>query len=243
MENFIFSVNSALPVVIAVLVGIFARKINLIPAEAVPHIDSFVFRVTIPCLVFDNIANMDIYSEFSMKLMIYCVSISLASFIILWFISVRIFSDKAMAGSFAQGSVRSSIGLLAVAIVSNIYGRAGIAALMIAFAVPIYNVMSVLMLLSCGNNGGDQKGQLKKVFKNLATNPMILGVVIGLPFALLRIEIPSGIAKGISNIGNAAAPVGLIAMGAAFNFSDATSRLKPALAATSIKLLKDRCSE
>lgn len=229
--------NAALPIVIAVLIGTLLHHMGILKRDMLPALDSFAFNIGMPLLMFTNISSMDFYSEFDPGFMLYCFLISLASFSAVWIISLKLFSNRSMAGAFAQASVRGSISLLAVAITTHIYGSAGIASLMIAAAVPVYNIMSVFILTFCGSGEKANGYQIKKALKSIITNPLILGIAAGLPFALLRIEIPDFIDTPISNLAHCATPIGLMSMGASFNLSDATARLKPALAASAIKLL------
>ena len=58
-----------------------------------------------------------------------------------------------MVGAFTQASVRSSAAILGVAFVENICGDAGMAPLMIASAVPFFNVLSVVILVFSADMG------------------------------------------------------------------------------------------
>jgi len=237
VENFIFSINTALPILLMTLLGLGLKKCRILTESSIPVLDRFAFKVGLPALMFHNIANMDFYSEFSARFVLYCSGISLASFLIIWYISLKLFSDRSIAGAFAQGSVRGSVAVLGAAIVSSIYGSAGIAALMVAASVPIYNVMSVIILTFCGSSISDPHDRIRSALKGIITNPLILGILAALPFALFRIELPQGISRAISDVSATATPLSLIVIGASFSVADATARFKPALLATSIKLI------
>ena len=70
--------------------------------------------------------------------------------------------------------------------------------LMIVSAVPLYNIYSVIILTFCANNQdhSDKSATIKRAFKNILTNPIILGIAAGVPFSLLNIELPT---SGIKN--------------------------------------------
>ena len=78
---------------------------------------------------------------------------------------------------------------------------------------------------------------LKKTLKGIVTNPIILGIVIGLLWSLLGIPIPKILNKTVSSIGATATPLGLMAMGATFNFRQALGKKKPVFAAAFLKLV------
>ncbi|MGI6027854.1 MAG: AEC family transporter [Candidatus Heteroscillospira sp.] len=237
MDNFIFSVNTALPLLLMILAGMLLKRVGLLDTGMVSALDSFSFRIAMPLLLFYDISTMDFYSEFSLSFMLFCFIVSVVSFLVMWKVSLLVFPDRRAAGSFAQGSVRGSVAMLGVMIVTNIYGSAGIAALMVAASVPVYNVMSVLILTFCGSGRENSAGQLKAALKGILTNPFILGIAAGLPFALLRINLPTALASAAKSLGSTATPLALVVIGASFSYAEATARLKPALAATAIKLL------
>ena len=73
--------------------------------------------------------------------------------------------------------------------------------------------------------------------KGIATNPIILGIAAGLLWSALRIPLPSVLEKMVSDVGAAATPLGLMAMGASFDLKKAFGKAKPAVAASAMKLV------
>ncbi|HCC01082.1 MAG TPA: hypothetical protein DHW78_00320, partial [Ruminococcaceae bacterium] len=65
----------------------------------------------------------------------------------------------------------------------------------------------------------------------------IIGVISGIVWALLRIPQPVILKRSISTFSATATPLGLIALGASFDYHKAFSKLKPALVCTVLKLL------
>ena len=78
---------------------------------------------------------------------------------------------------------------------------------------------------------------LKKTLKGIVTNPIILGIAIGLVWSLIRIPQPKIFQTIVSNVARLATPLGLMSMGATFEFKKAAQEVKPALMAAFIKLL------
>lgn len=109
--------------------------------------------------------------------------------------------------------------------------------MMIIGSVPLYNIMAVVVLSFFGQEQKRiDKKLLLKTLKGIVTNPIIIGIVIGLLWSALRIPMPTILEKTASNVAAVATPMGLIAMGAAFNIKKAFGKIKPALIATFIKL-------
>ena len=108
--------------------------------------------------------------------------------------------------------------------------------LMIVSAVPLYNIYSVIILTFCANNQdhSDKAATIKRAFKNILTNPIILGIAAGVPFSLLNIELPPLVLKTVTNVAQTATPMALLAVGAGFEGRKAIKKLKPTMIATFI---------
>ena len=72
---------------------------------------------------------------------------------------------------------------------------------------------------------------------NIAKNPIIIGIVLGLIASFVRLPIPTIPARTLNYVAQTATPIALLAVGAGFDTKQAIARLKPALLATFIKLI------
>ena len=77
---------------------------------------------------------------------------------------------------------------------------------------------------------------MKSTLKGIVTNPIIIGIAVGLLWSLLCIPQPKVFQTIVSNIAGLATPLGLMSMGATFEFKKAIGDIKPALVAAFIKL-------
>ena len=76
-----------------------------------------------------------------------------------------------------------------------------------------------------------------KTLRGIITNPIIIGILAGLLWSVLGIPQPKIFAATIKNIAVLATPLGLMAMGSAFDLTKAKAEVAPALAASIIKLM------
>lgn len=237
MDNLIFSLNATAPVFFLMVLGYIFKKIGWIDDDFASKMNSFVFKVPLPVLVFKDLATVDFIEVWDTKFVLFCFIVTVLSILISTVISFA-WKDKTIQGEFVQVSYRSSAAILGVALIQNIYGDAGMAPLMIIGSVPLYNIMAVVVLtiLKPGQRGLS-KDVLKKAIKGIVTNPIIIGIVAGFLWSILKLHVPYVLEKTVSNIGGIATPMGLMAMGAAFDFEKAFGKLKPALTATGIKLV------
>lgn len=237
MENLIFSLNATVPVFLLMMLGLFLKKLGWIDEDFAAKMNKFVFIVPLPVLVFNDLAAVDISSVWDGRFVLFCAAVTVLSIAISAVISL-IWKDFSIKGEFIQASYRSSAALLGIAIIQNVYGTAQIAPLMIIGSVPIYNIMAVIILsfFGPGQNKLDKK-MLKSTVKGILKNPIILGIAAGILWSLLKIPMPVIMEKTVTSIAAMATPMGLMAMGAAFDIRKAFSKARPALLATFMKLV------
>ena len=237
MENLIFSLNATVPVFLMMILGIIFRRIGWIDEVFAAKMNQFVFRVSLPAVLFIDLAGVDFVEAWNPKFVLFCFAVTFLCILVSALLSLLL-KERALRGEFIQGAYRSSAALLGIALIQSIYGTSGMAPLMIIGSVPLYNIMAVVVLafFQPGQSGIDGT-VLKKTLKGIVTNPIILGIVIGLLWSLLGIPIPKILNKTVSSIGATATPLGLMAMGATFNFRQALGKKKSVFAAAFLKLV------
>ena len=237
MENLIFSLNATIPVFLLMVLGLALRKIGWIDEVFASKMNKFVFRVPLPVLLFQDLATVDFYEMWDGRFVLFCFAVTFLGIVIAGLLSLLL-KNRRIQGEFIQASYRSSAALLGIAFIQNIYGSAGIAPLMIIGSVPLYNIMAVAVLSFFSPERKKlDGGTVKKTLKGIVTNPIIIGILIGMIWSLLRLPLPEIAAKTVSSIGATATPLGLMAMGASFDFRKALGQKGPALAASFLKLI------
>lgn len=231
MENLIFSLNATISVFLLMVLGLALRKIGWIDEAFASRMNKFVFRVPLPVLLFQDLATVDFYEMWDGRFVLFCFAVTFLGIVIAGLLSLLL-KNRRIQGEFIQASYRSSAALLGIAFIQNIYGSAGIAPLMIIGSVPLYNIMAVTVLSFFSPERKKlDAGTVKKTWKGIVTNPIIIGILIGMLWSLLRLPLPEIVAKTVSSIGATATPLGLMAMGASFDFRKALGQKGPALAA------------
>lgn len=235
LDSFIFSLNSTLPVFLVIVVGKLLNKFGLFSKEFASMTDKFVFKAALPILLFKDISEMEFTNDFDVKFVAFCALTTICMFLLVWLVAHVFVKDKSMVGSFAQGSARGSAAILGIALATNIYGSSGLAPLMIFSAVPLFNILSVIILTLSAQHG-ERKVDIAKILKNIITNPIILGILAGVPFSLLDIPLPTLITATVDTVAKTATPMALLSIGAAFSMAEAKKKLAPSLWASFIKL-------
>lgn len=236
MDNLIFSLNATMPIFLMMLLGVLFRRLGWIDEVFASKMNKFVFLVPLPALLFEDLATVDFAQVWNLKFVLFCFVATFLSIAIAAAISF-LWKDRSIQGEFIQASYRSSAALLGIAFIQNIYGDSGMAPLMIIGSVPLYNVMAVVVL----SFFQPEKKKLDRqvwvnTLKGIVTNPIIIGIVAGLLWSALRLQMPAILEKTVSNIGAVATPMGLMAMGATFDIRKAFGKAKPAITASVMKL-------
>ena len=244
MENFTFALNATIPVFLVILLGFFLQNVHLLNDSFNKTANEYVFKCALPISLFRSIAKMDFYSDFDLGFCLFCFTATTVMFQGVWAAAWLILKDKRQVGAFSQASARSSAAILGVALAVNIYGDSGMVPMMIMSSVPFFNVYSVLILSFSPQV--DREGHLipaahgsaavKRACINVAKNPLIIGIVLGIPFALLRLPIPTMLDSALSTVGATATPVALLVVGASFSGSAAMTRWKGAVCSSFVKL-------
>ncbi len=239
MDNFLFSLNSTMPVFLVIVIGYILKQKGMLNDEFVRVANKFNFKVTLPALLIKDISSAKIKEVFDYKYVLYCAIVTLICVSVIWLLSKIFIKDKSIVGAFVQASYRGSAAVLGIAFITNMYGNSGMAPLMIIGSVPIYNIFAVIILTfeANGNTNIVKKDKIKAAFINILKNPIIWGIFIGLLISITGIEFPKLINKTISNLASMASPLALIAIGAGFKGSAAIKKIKPTIAAAMIKLM------
>lgn len=236
MSNLIYSINATLPIFLLIILGKVLKTTKIINDEFTKTADRYVFRIALPALLFSDLTENNVGSAFDGKYVLFCFSVTIFSIAVLWGLTEKFMKNEEQKGAFIQGSYRSSAAILGLAFINNMYDSVGMAPLMIIGCVPLYNIFAVIILTLKGDNGG-KKPNMKETFINVMKNPILLSILIALPFALLNLHFPSFVNKAIGNVANTATPLALISIGASFEGKKALKKMKPTLLASFIKLI------
>ena len=244
MDSFIYSINSTVPIFLVMIVGWVIKQLGVIDDHFANVANKYVFKVALPVLLFRDLSKADFYSQFDIRFVGYCAIVTIAMFGGIWIFTDLLMKDKTMRGSFIQCSCRSSAAILGMAFIQNMYSETGMAPLMIVAAVPLFNVISVVALTFKANpvdgvsiEDMPKKDGIKKACLNIVTNPIIIGILVGLLASLVRLQLPAILDKTVNSIAQTATPIALICIGAGFEGRKAIKKIKPTLGGTFIKLI------
>lgn len=235
MSNFLYSINATLPIFLIMILGKLLYRIGIIGDSFIQSVDKYVFYAALPALVFKDLTENDFRNNFDAGYLMFCFFTTLLAILLVWGLTELFMKNETEKGAFIQASYRSSAAILGLAFIDNMYDGAGMAPLMILGAVPLFNIFAVVILTLKGHNEKD-KPDMRTTVKNIFKNPILLGILVALPFAFSGVHFPVFVNKGLNYLANTASPLALLSIGAGFEGRKAFCKRKLTLLATLIKL-------
>ncbi|MCL1995875.1 MAG: AEC family transporter [Defluviitaleaceae bacterium] len=238
LDNFIFSINTTLPMVILVFAGIFFRKIGFINSVFLAGGNKIVFYVAMPILIFRSLASANLIDVLDLDFALFNAVFTVCAIFIIWGLSYLAFRKKApgVISAFAQGSYRGNIGILALPVLLAIVAEENAAkgALVIAVLIPIYNILSVILLVVHSEKMSGLS--LKPVLFGVIKNPPIIATIMGLAVAFSDIQLPIFAYTTVDQLAALATPLALICLGGGMVFEGFGSRFRYSVIASIIKI-------
>ena len=217
MENLILSFNIVLPIFLILSLGYILKKLKILDELTTKNMNSVNFKVFLPLLLFYNVYKTDLSVVFNPKLLIFSIISVILVFLLLFIIIPLLEKDNRKRGVIIQGIFRSNFVIFGVPVCEALFGQnaTGVASMLIAVVVPLFNFLAVICLEIY--RGGNIN--FKKIIKGIITNPLIIASIIGLFFIYFKIKLPTPIEKTINDISKIATPLAFILLGSSFTFS------------------------
>lgn len=124
---------------------------------------------------------------------------------------------------------------MGLAVTFALYGGGGVAisAVIIAFMIPVLNLLCILVFALHTSAGAGVKG----VMLTLLKNPLIIGCTVGISMSLFGVSLPPMMASVTQLLTPMALPLGLLAVGAGLNLQALRHAGRVVWVSSAIKLL------
>ena len=218
MESLHIALEIVLPLFLLLAVGYCIKLTGIMNETSVRQTNNMIFKVFLPLLVFFNIYKTDLTSSFDMSLLLFAVVGVLLQFIISLCLVILLEHDNTRRGVMLQGMFRSNFVLFGIPISTALFGdsAAGLASILIAVIIPLYNMLAVISLESF--NG--KRPSLWKILVGILTNPLIIASAVGILFVVFHIPLPTVLYKTVSDLSIIATPLAFVILGASFSFGE-----------------------
>ena len=227
VENLIICVNAVLPSAIYLIIGVCLKSFKVVTDDEIKRFTQVTFLALYPFLMFDNLYGKNLEEHLNWLLIVYVLGFLAFQIGSSWLYVTKTEPDNYNRGAMIQALFRSNIVLMGLPIATNLFGKANTAsvAVVIMFVVPLYNIMSVIVLEKFRGGHAD----FKNVLKGIITNPLIVGGIVALIVMGLRLTLPETIHHTIETLSEATTPICMILLGASLNIRSFNSdRIKVA---------------
>lgn len=235
LESFLYAFHAVASILIMLVFGYVIGKKGFFDIYTLKKLNAFSFRFTMCALMFRNI-----YSQTSIRaiqlnsvilVIVSLICITMAGIIAAFCVT----RQNNRRGVVIQAAFRSNYAVIGLLLSKNLYGAEGAAAAISLQAPGVfyYNIAAVICL-TIFSDREDRSIDPVGVFKQVATNPMIIGIFAGVLCLIAREFIPrdaSGalvfslsrdldfIYTNITDLANMTTPLVLITLGAQLDFS------------------------
>ncbi len=237
MDNFLFSLSSALPIFFVMIIGYYLKRRAIINEQFVKAANMLVFNVALPVKIFSDVYSTSFEEYFDIRFVMFIIIGTIVSVMISWVTGALLIKDRNKLGAFIQGSFRGNFLYIGLSLMENVTGSIGLKApLVIALIIPLYNILAIVVL-SFLEVDRQSNVNLRGIVKNIVGNPMIIAVVLGMVVSQFGLNLPLIMTRTMSYFEVVATPLALIAIGASFKFGNMKGNLNTALLASSLKLI------
>jgi len=221
LDSFLFSLNAIAPIFVLVVLGAILKKINFVSDSFFAGCDKTVFKICLPCLLFQDIATTNLEEYLNIKFIIFN-AVAVIGLVILLCLTVPIFvkaNDK--RGAFIQGVYRSNSAILGFALAESLFPVGGTTtiAMVLPFTVVLYNVFAVVILSIFAPN--ETKLSTKELFiriiKTVLTNPHVIAITLALLWQLTPFALPKLVNTSLTYLADMSMPLALMSLGAGFS--------------------------
>ncbi len=235
MENLMIATAAVVPFIVYILMGAIAKKAGMVKEDFLKQLNNVAFKVFFPFIMFDNLYDAD-FSTLQGSFYVLFAVIATACLITLAVLIVpRLEKENARRGVIIQAVFRSNTVLYAIPLVQSVFGDTGAAkaSILVAFVVPLYNIVSVIVLEYY--RGG--KVSAGKMLLNILKNPLIIGAIAGAVFNILPVTMPSPLVKPIAQLSSMATPLALFVLGGTLHLSDVKKNRRVLALGSLVKLI------
>ena len=235
MENLMISANAVLPMCLIMALGYGTRRLGWIRREEISAINKIAFRIFLPCLLYYNVYCSDLSGSFDPLLMAYAVGGVLLTFGLS--LGYTLLTEKLpeRRGVMIQGMFRSNYVIMGIPVATALLGanQLGTVSILIAVVVPLFNMLSVVVLEVFRG----QKPKPLHILGQIAKNPLVIGSVLGILTLAAGIRLPHILEQTIQNISAIASPLQLFLLGAFFQFSGLKTYHRELVTVSAAKLI------
>lgn len=211
-----FSLGVTGPIFVLLGLGVVLRWIGVITDGFIDGGSRLVFAIGLPTMLFVSIARTPIADSAGVGMLVYGVAATVAIWLLMEWLASVLVQPARDRGVVVQGAFRSNFGVVGLAYCANAYGEAGLAmaALYVGVLTILVNILAVITL----SRSLHRSQGAGRVLRGIATNPLIIGILLALPVSAFAIPLPAVAMKSAGYIADMTLPLALLCTGATLDF-------------------------
>ncbi|OOZ48856.1 transporter [Solemya velum gill symbiont] len=218
MADFLSTIQFALtvtgPIIVILILGIFLARIGILTDAFIDSGSKLVFNVLLPSMLFITISKTGFSGVANFKLITVGIVGTLFVYLRLELLANYLVTPAEERGVVVQGAFRSNMGIIGLAYCVN-GCEAGLAAasLYLGIVTILFNVLAVITL----NRSLNRHRSMLQSFRDIGTNPLIVGILLALPVAWWEVEIPFVLLRAGDYFAQMTLPFALLVTGASLS--------------------------
>lgn len=246
------AVNAVVPIVLLILLGYVLRQKGFLTEGFVSVGSKLVFTLLLPVMLFINVYEIESIADIRWDVAAYCVGMVLFLFVLGLVLIPLITKVPERRGVILQCLFRSNTAIIGLSLAATLGSSEAVAVTSVAtaFTVPVLNILGVIALMIYVDRGDGHKVDIRGILKNIAANPLIIGIMLGMCALLIRTvqvacfgEVVFSLSKdlkflytALNNLKAITSPLALLVLGGQFEFSATKGLLKEITAGTLLRV-------
>ena len=216
-----YSFNAVMPIILLILLGVFARRKGFLEPPMLRKVNKFNFRFNFFAMMFMNLYEVESIRQMPVRMGVFMIASHCLLVLLGIILSGFLTGERFRRGVLVQALFRSNYAIIGIPVTVALVGDIGgqIASFLQLPVVLFYNMVSVLLLsyysdyeaqyrlygegpLAESNQSREEQKkamaqksgvEFGKILKGLVTNPLIQGLLTGMVVLLIREVIPRGV--------------------------------------------------
>lgn len=231
----LFSFAVTGPIFLLLGLGAWLARLRAVNDNFVEVGSRLVFTWALPALLFVSIAKTSISATTNLELIAYGLVAMLVLFVLTEWAVTALVQPPEDRGVVVQGIFRSNMAIIGLAYCVNAYGEVALAAasLYVGILSILFNILGVITL----SRSLHKHQGVGRMLRNIVTNPLIIGIVLALPFAWWDVRPPAVVMKAGETLADMTLPLALLCTGASLDFHTLKQEFSNTMLASLSKLV------
>ncbi len=237
-----FVLNALAPVFSIIALGFVLRKTQFLSESHFDGLNALTYWVGLPCFLFFKISTMQLVVTAARNAFLVVV-LGMAGSVVFGFVVAALLRlPRFSVGAFVQAAFRGNLAFVGLPVIVYALGHGSpsevrevetLAILVLAPMVPIYNVLSVVVLLYSSR---EREWAFGTLLRPVLTNPLVLASAAGAGTAWLFPSVPAALWRTTQALGQMSLPLALLGIGGSLATTRVHDTFRPAVGAALLKI-------